>query len=60
MNSGNNLEKQLRDLAQEMAMYDKSEYPVEWKNAADKWNDLVMASQEHELALKILSDYGLR
>ena len=41
-------------------MYDKSEYPVDWKNAADKWNDLVMASQEHELALKILSDYGLK
>lgn len=54
------LEKQLRELAQEMAMYDKSEYPAEWRVAAEKWNDLVMASQEHGLAMKILCEYGLR
>lgn len=54
------LEQMFYELARDMKMYDKYEYPAEWKEAADKWNDLLMNSQEHEMAGRILLEYGLR
>lgn len=54
------LEQMFYELARDMKMYDKYEYPAEWKEAADKWDNLLTASQEHGLAMKILCEYGLR
>ena len=48
------LEQMFYELAKDKKMYDKYEYPAEWKEAADKWNDLLMNSQEHEMAGRIL------
>ena len=57
LSDNRSLENEMRILASDMVMYDKYEYPFEWKVASDKWNDLV--GRDPELGARLLKEYGL-
>ena len=59
--SGNDRGKKYEKIARSLKQYNKHEYPVEWKKAAEQWNDAYdkASAEEKKIMHKILKDYGL-
>lgn len=53
--------KSYEKIARSLKQYNKHEYPVEWKKAAEQWNDAYdkASAEEKKIMHKILKDYGL-
>lgn len=52
-----NPEKEMREIAQGLAAYDRREYPEEWRVYADRWNAILR--KDYELGCYIQEEYGL-
>ena len=59
--SGDDRSKSYENIARSLKQYNKHEYPVEWKKAAEQWNDAYdkASVEEKKIMHKILKDYGL-